>query len=222
MSPFKLASLAAGLAVLVTAGALYLHHQARQREARTLRWENDRLRLEVSARFAGKAAAPTAPAPAGSTPVAVSDVAVPASSQEEYYRNEGNATPHAALQTFAWACDRGDVETVARLLFIEPAARPKAEAFWAGLPESVRAQWKSADEMAAAVLARSVMERPFPHRDLLATATAESLAEGRVRLHLPNVPAPRGRTEYQSSAEGWKYVLTAEVVEAYIQQSRRT
>ena len=32
----------------------------------------------------------------------------------EYYRNEGNATPLATLQTFAWACDRGDIEAVQR------------------------------------------------------------------------------------------------------------
>ncbi len=218
MSPLKISSLVAVGAVVVTAGALYLRHGARQREAHALRWENDRLRREVSARLEGKA--PTLEkdsAAAAAAPNAV--VAAPRGA--EYYRNEGNATPQAALQTLAWACDRGDVEAVARLLFIEPAARPKAEAFWASLPAEARAQWKNMDEMTAAVLTRGVMERPFPHRDLLATASAETISPSRVRLLMPNVPAPRGVTEYQQSAEGWKYVLSEQAVDAYIRQSRR-
>lgn len=213
MSPFKVSSLVAVCAVVLTAGALYVRHGARQREAHALRWENDRLRREVSARLETKA---TAPAPEKESVAAAGAPRV-----AEYYRNEGNATPQAALQTFAWACDRGDVEAVARLLFIEPTARPKAEAFWASLPAQARAQWKNMDEMAAAMLTRGVMERPFPHRDLLATANAEEISPGRVRLLMPNVPAPRGVTEYQQSAEGWKYVLSEQVVDAYIGQSRR-
>jgi hypothetical protein len=136
----------------------------------------------------------------------------------EYYRNEGNATPLATLQTFAWACDRGDTETVGRLLHIDPAARPKAEAFMAALPESARAQWKTVDEMAAALLTRSVMASPFPNSDILATATPEPVGEDRVRLRLPDVP--KDGTEYQRTADGWKYVLTDRVVDAYINQAR--
>lgn len=220
MSPLKVSSLVAAVAVVVTAGALYLRHGARQREAHALRWENDRLRREVSARVEKKAPAPT-PEKTPAAVAAAPSAAATAPRVAEYYRNEGNATPQAALQTFAWACDRGDVETVARLLFIEPAARPKAEAFWASLPAETRAQWKNLDEMAAAVLTRSVMERPFPQRDLLATATVESIAPDRVRLIMPNVPVARGVTEYQQFADGWRYVLTARVVDAYLQQSRR-
>lgn len=221
MSPLKISSIVAALAVLVTAGGLYFRNGARQREAQTLRWENDRLRQEASMRVSAATAVAPSETAAVARPASVTDAAEPAPRAADYYRNEGNATPQATLQTFAWACDRGDVEIVARLLFIEPAARPKAEAFWASLPSEARAQWKNVDEMAAAVLARSVMERPFPHRDLLATATVEPIAPDRVRLTMPNVPVARGVTEYQQFADGWKYVLTAQVVDAYIQQSRR-
>jgi hypothetical protein len=154
-------------------------------------------------------------------PPAVTTVAAPVSApakMAEYYCNEGNATPLATLQTFAWACDRGDIETVQRLLFVEEAARPKVEAFVAALPENVRAQWKTVDETVAALLTESVMARPFPRHDILATATPEEAGVGRIRLRMPNVP--RDGTEYQQTAEGWKYVLTEKVVDAYIRQSR--
>lgn len=221
MSPLKISSIVAVLAVAVTAGGLYVRHGSRQREVQSLRWENDQLRREAAARFARDANATNAAATSRADPVAGPETNAMAPRPAEYYRNEGNATPRAALQTFAWACDRGDVDAVSRLIVLEPAALRKAEIFWASLPERSRAPWKSVDEMAAAVLARSVMERPFPAHDLLATASAEEISPDRVRLHMPNVPAPRGITDYQRSADGWRYVVTEQVVDAFIQQSRR-
>ena len=174
---------------------------------------------EASQRQQTRSAATRSAAP---SPVAIIPAApaasIPTEKSAEYYRNEGNATPLATLQTFAWACDRGDIETVGRLLHIDAAARPKAEAFMAALPVSARAQWKTVDEMAASLLTRSIMASPFPNADILATATIETVSENRVRLRLPDVP--KDGTEYQKTAEGWKYVLTEAVVDAYINQAR--
>jgi hypothetical protein len=110
------------------------------------------------------------------------------------------------------------VETVSRLLHLDPEARIKAEAFMAALPEATRGQWKTVDEMAASVLTHSFMVRPFPISDVLATATPEVINEGRVRLRLPNVP--KDRTEYQKTGDGWKYALTGAMVDAYIAGQR--
>jgi len=180
------------------------------------------MRAEASRRYLATMAARTpvplpAAIPANATPTTVA-AAIPAQQPAEYYRNEGNATPQAALQTFAWACDRGDTETVNRLLHIDAGARPKAEAFMASLPEAGRAQWKNVDEMAATVLIRSNMARPYPNADILETATVESITADRVRLRLPNVP--KDGTEYQQTAEGWKYVLTEAVVDGYIKRMK--
>ena len=219
MSPLKTSLIVAVVSVVVTVGGLYYFQQGRAREARHLRSQNNRMLLEANQRVMARQ--PVAPAPTSSEVVAVSaasnSAAAPVARMAEYYRNEGNATPLATLQTFAWACDRGDIETVQRLLFIEEAARPKVEAFMAALPESARAQWKTMDEMAAAVLTRSIMAQPFPRHDILATATPEEVSAGRIRLRMPNVP--RDGTEYQQTAEGWKYVLTEKVVDAYIRQA---
>lgn len=221
MSPLKISLIAVVISTLVTTGGLYRHQQGRLREARHLQAQNNRLRLEANQRVHDQSAAVPRPAP---TPQAMTDrpalVAAPVSPEPEHYRNEGNATPRAALQTFAWACDRGDIEAVGRILYIEEAARPKVAAFIAALPENVRSRWKSADEIVAALLTESVMARPFPRADILETATPEEAGAGRIRLRMPNVP--RDGTEYQQTAEGWKYVLTEKVVDAYIQQARQT
>ncbi|HEY8996224.1 MAG TPA: hypothetical protein VIM71_16275 [Lacunisphaera sp.] len=222
MSPLKTSLIAAVAAVVATAAGLCYFQQGRIREARHLRSENDRMVLEANQRVMARqpsnvSSKPTTNA-AGS---AARPASVPAASAKmaEYYRNEGNVTPLATLQTFAWACDRGDIETVQRLLFIEESARPKVEAFVAALPENVRSQWKSVHETAAALLTESVMAQPFPRHDVLATATPEEVGAGRVRLRMPNVP--RDGTEYQQTAEGWKYVLTEKVVDAYINRTRQ-
>lgn len=220
MSPLKTSLVVGLLSGVVTAGALFYLHQGRVRELHRLQSQNERMRFEAYQRSAVRiAAAPPAVSP---RPVTISTApaggAVTTSKAAEYYRNEGNATPLATLQTFAWACDRGDTETVGRLLYIDAAARPKAEAFMAALPESARAQWKTVDEMAAAVLTRSIMAQPFPNADILETATPEPISAGRVKLRMPNVP--KDGTEYQQTAEGWKYVLTEKVVDDYIRQAR--
>ncbi len=218
MSPLKTSLIVAVASVVITAGGLYYFQQGRAREARQLRSQNSRMLLEASQRVMARQAA--AQTPVAGEPAVVTTVAAPVSApakMAEYYRNEGNATPQATLQTFAWACDRGDIEAVQRLLFVEEAARPKVEAFVAALPENVRAQWKTVDETVAALLTESVMTRPFPRHDILATATPEEVSAGRVRMRMPNVP--RDGTEYQKTADGWKYVLTEKVVDAYIRQA---
>jgi hypothetical protein len=220
VSPLKTSLVVGLLSAVVTAGALFCLHQSRVRELRRLQSQNERMRFEAYQRSAVRiAAAPPAAAP---TPITVSTApaatAVPASKAAEYYRNEGNATPLATLQTFAWACDRGDTETVGRLLHIDAAARPKVEAIMAGMPESVRIHWKNADEMAAALLTESIMARPFPRSDILETATPEPITADRVRLRMPNVP--RDGTEYQQTPDGWKYVLTEKVVDSYTRQTK--
>lgn len=223
MSPFKLSLITAALTVAVTAGGLAYAQRQRVREFYTLQNENNRLRLQLSQRreAARSAGSPTTPPAIASQPdiapaKATGTVLPPRPA--EYYRDEGNATPLATLQTFAWACDRGDVETVSRLLFIDAKARPKAEAFWAALPPEKRAEWATLDDMAAVLLTHSFMASPFPASDVLATATVEAISDDRVRLRMPDVP--KDGTEYQRTATGWRYVLTERMVDDYIQRNR--
>jgi hypothetical protein len=223
MSPFKTSLITSLLSIVVTAGGLTYFQHKRLRESRQLQRQNEQMRVEASRRYLAMMAAKTPPvssgptAPTNALPASVA-ASPPTQNPAESYRNEGNATPLAALQTFAWACDRGDTEAVRRLLHIDVGARPKAEAFMASLPAAGRSHWKNVDEMAAKVLIHSIMARPYPNADILETATVEPITADRVRVRLSDVPIDG--TEYQKTAEGWKYVLTEAVVDNYIKRMK--
>lgn len=212
MTVLRLSLLCGILAVAATSAFFYRQRRQDTREAAGLRAENARMRLETTVRVrrapAHDRSALSAP---GRTPPAASPAAT--ARPAEYYRDEGNPTPLAALQTLAWACDRGDTDRVGRLLHLDSAARPKLEALRAAMPADARARWKSVDEMAAQLLTHHFMARPFPNADVLATATLEQIAEDRVRLRLPNVP--KDGTEYQRTVDGWKFAVTEAMVDNY-------
>lgn len=58
----------------------------------------------------------------------------------EYFTDSGQANPAAAFQTLGWAVIN-QPERIGSLLTLAPAARAKAEALIAGLPEEARAKW---------------------------------------------------------------------------------
>ncbi len=216
MAPWKTSLLAAGAAIVITAAGLHLGERNRAAEAAELRAANGRMRAEASQRrqaeLAPRAVAlETAGAATGEVRRAAAvAVAEPAGD----YRDEGQATPLATLQTFAWACDRGDSERVASLLCFEGAGRAKAVAFMATLPAAARAQWTSPEAMAGELLTANTMKQPFPSAALLERATPEVLGEGRVMLRLPQTP--KDRTQYQKFGDKWHYVITEAEVDAYI------
>lgn len=217
MSPLKTSVLVAPLAALATVAALFFLHQSRAREARSLRDENDRLRRTAFERLhpalAAPASAPATTAAAAPTPAPVDSTTRPPA-PAPLYRDEGRATPLAALQTLAWACDRGDDATVSRMLYFDPAAQKKAEAYFASLPADARAHWPTVNDMAATLLTRDIMEHPFPAAEILATATTEPLSPDRVVVRLPGTPKDGG--EYQRTATGWSYAITEAAVDAYL------
>jgi len=222
MIRWKISLVAAVLSGGLTAGALFHFQKTRNREVGALKGENTRLRLQALQRAAQVSAGSEARAAPVTTSAPGSPTGMPPPAVIQggtTYRNEGNATPRATLQTFAWAGDRGDVALVGRLLYLDPAARTKGEAYWLSLPPGTRAKWKTLDEMAAAVVTDGIMNLPFPAAEILATATEEPAGENRVRLRLPNMP--RDGTEYVKTDEGWKYVVTEAMVDGYLGRIRR-
>lgn len=130
------------------------------------------------------------------------------------YLNAGQATPIAALQTMAWACDQGNVKAMARLFIIDDEARPKAAAIYASIPAERKAEWSSLEAFAAAMIVGDGIEQPYPGREVLALAKIEPITVGRVRLML--LGAVVSGLEFQHTAEGWKYVISVAVVDDYI------
>lgn len=133
------------------------------------------------------------------------------------YRNAGQATPVAALQTLAWACDRGDMEMMEKLQVFDPAAREKAMPYFLALPPEIRARWATPEAMSAALYISDGMHHPYPGAEVLEHAEFETISPTRVRLRLPG--ANGDGYEFQQTAEGWKLAVTMAVVDDYIRQS---
>ncbi|MFT3783798.1 MAG: hypothetical protein QM790_17440 [Nibricoccus sp.] len=216
MTAKNLSVISALLAAALTAGTFYYRHHQQAREVGRLRYENNRLLHQAYLHHASTPA-PSALAPENTTPApATTPNSVPAKLIENY-RDEGQATPLAALQTFAWACDRGDTQRVAQMLMFDPSARTKAEAFLAGLPEDTRSRWKSVDEMASTELTFAIMQSPFPNADVLDAARFEAVSDERTQFRLPGTR--RDRSTFQKSDGLWKYVITEAMVDAYIRNA---
>jgi hypothetical protein len=218
MSPLKTSLIAALVSAALTAGCFYFVHNRRAQEIASLRYRNNRMLFQANQRrYAQAPDIRHTAAPAGGLNTVHPAMPAPALKPAEVYRNEGHATPLATLQTFAWACDRGDTEAVQKMLFFEGSTRTKAEAYLATLPENVRAQWKSVDEMAATLLTSSFMERPFPNADILEASIIEQVGPDRAIYRLPHTS--KDRTQFQKTDDGWKYVITEAAVDAYISQA---
>lgn len=231
MTPLKLSLITGSLVALITLGGHHHVRQGRLQEADHLRTENDRMRFEASRQH--QAGAPRVEAgsgkgtPASLTPgqsarAVAADVPVDQSVAGSRvpgaeYRNEGQATPVAAMQTLAWSCDQGDAARMERLIHFDEAARPKAEAFFDSLPPQVRAQWATPEAMAAALLISGGLSSPYPVASIIARARVEELGAGRRVVHLPGTS--RERMEFQQTADGWKYGITEAMVDDYIRRA---
>ena len=221
MSPIKTSLFAALASVVLTGGLLHYINQRRAHEAAVLRRSNNLMRMQASQRHQTRPVAPAPPTRWSSRAQPEGNAAIPPApgsvAAAENYRNEGRATPRATLHTFAWACDRADAATVSQMIHFDPAARELAEALLAGLPESERAKFRTVDEMAATMLALNVMAHPFPNAAVLDAATLEPLGEDRVVLRLPGTG--KDRSQFQKTSDGWKYVITDAMAEAYLKNS---
>jgi hypothetical protein len=197
MSVLKTAVLAAAVTVILTTGWFYREYGERLQEAERLRTENDRMRLLASRRH--EAWLQQAQRVRGSE-----------------YRNEGQSTPSRALQTYAWACDHGDVVLMEGLIVFDAAARKRAEDYFAARPQANRAQWASLDALAAALHVEEGMSRPWPAAAVLEQAGFEPAGPDRVVVVLPGTKADR--SEFLRTPTGWKLVITRAAVDAHIQK----
>jgi len=215
MSPLKISIFAALLSTALTAGAFYHFHFKKAGQAGYLRDQNTRLRYQAyenRRRAASSTAADRCSASNGDS--TGTPAPAPGAKPVEYYRNAGLASPRDTLQTLAWACDRGDTETLTKLIHFEPTARTKAEDYLTRLPQAEQARWKSADDFVAHQLAFVVMASPFPNADVLDVASIESLSEGRAQFRLPGTR--RDQTQFQKVGDNWKVVITEHQVDLLI------
>ena len=72
------------------------------------------------------------------------------------WKNRGQATVTATVETALWAAAGGDVEILKDLLQLDDSVRAKADAVLAHLPEASRAMYPSAEHLIAAFTTKSV------------------------------------------------------------------
>lgn len=224
MFPFKTVILAALAAIsLVSSWQYHVRHLRRQEGAR-LQTENEDLRGEYNRRR-------REPISTGRLDPSALDITTEGSDSHgptlvriteaprvlaTDYRNDGQATPLAALQTLAWACDCADAGWVEKLIVFDPAARTKSAAYFASVPSQIRTQWPTIEAMAAALLISGSMESPFPTSAVLQHAGVEQIRADRVALLLPDTSRPR--MEFINTAGKWSYVITEAEVDQYLKE----
>ena len=219
MTSLKFVLIASWVAAL---GVLWSQHSTqmdRDAEVARLRDENARIRAAIAERTAAHSVASASVPSAADVGVSVAKGQPSAVDQPKRwpirrYTNAGQATPIAALQTMAWACDQGDVETMAGLFLIDEDVRPQANAIYEAIPAKQKAEWSSVEAFAAAIIVHNGIEQPYPGTEVLALAKIEHITESRVMLLLPG--AVVSGVVFQQTAGGWKYVIREAVVAEYI------
>lgn len=126
--------------------------------------------------------------------------------------NRGQATPHDALLSFAWASHDGEVAALSKLLWFDPAGRTKALDVLHGMPASIQAEYDTPEKLYAFILAADALVYPPPGPDILAQSNPVEVAPGRVAMLRPGLTDPRGANQFQETPEGWKYVIPDQVV----------
>jgi RNA polymerase sigma factor (sigma-70 family) len=205
-APVTSAVLAASLTALVYTS---LAHPVSVEELAALRQENARL-VRATAAAAGGARAI-----AIERAVIKKHFAQPAVSPGGH-RNRGQATAHDAWMTGAWADDVGDIEAAAKLMWFEGNAREKAFEVLASMPESIRAKYRTPEELYGFFRVATALLGPPPGADIVERFEAVEIRPGRAAIRAPGATQFYG-TEYQLTSEGWKYVIPEQGVKGIAQ-----
>jgi hypothetical protein len=72
------------------------------------------------------------------------------------WRNLGLSTPTNTLHSIIWASLNGDVDALGSMLAFDLESREAVEALWAGLSESLRAQYSTSQKLMATLIAGRV------------------------------------------------------------------
>ena len=192
-------------------------------ELAALRAERDHLQLQqadagsgASVSSAAGAAAPVTPvaapraAPAAAGPSAVAAASGGATGGTEVtargHSNHGTATPMDAAMTFAWACDIADPVELARVITFDPDGRAAALEALAAMPDEIRTQFSTPEDLYGMLLAASCIEAPPPGADLMRQFMAMvELKPDRYASRKKG--SDRNTHEYQQTDSGWKYVI---------------
>ena len=162
----------------------------------------------AAARHSAEAAGGRAPAEAGGL--------APGMLSIDVMSDVGRATPSAAAQTMLWALQRGDVKNAASVLAFEPAERAKLEAFIATLPEKIRQDYGTPEQMIAFVMSGS--PKPIAGVQLLSKTQPDADTEvHRVQVQYKSGEIRQDDITFHRGDDGWKQVVSAPTVDHVIE-----
>jgi hypothetical protein len=181
--------------------------QIEVREEATL----EHLRMEIAqlkARAAARSRLTSDPA-ASVQSKSITQEMVPA----DQWRNAGQGTAPATLETALWAAAAGDVEALSGLLSIDPVVRTKVNAMLLRLPASLRQDYGTPERLIALLAARDVpmgaaQIRDFRVSDVKGTQLLAVLRDAENNYRSANLTL-------RQEGEAWKIVVPESAVDRY-------
>lgn len=170
------------------------------------------LRAELAALRARDEAARVVPVESG----VAERFAVGAIMPSTEWRNMGASTPAAVLETALWAAAGGDVNTFAKCLRLEPDARVAARSLLANLPEAMRSQFGTPEQLMAFLTIKDVPLGSAKVRDWTGgIIPTDPIAASRVLFTSPDGKINDVQLIFMRVGEEWKLNMRQAAVEKY-------
>lgn len=172
----------------------------------TLRGEIEELKRRVEERARARVVEPKA---RGAVERSLLEEMVPA----EAWRNRGRATPTDTLETALWAAAGGDVAGLAQMLTLSAAGQAKAEALLSELPNAIRAQCATPEELVALLATNDV---PLGSAMIIVPELKEELGTWRVaQISDGNGKVKRTAIALAEKDGEWSLVVPESAIDRY-------
>jgi hypothetical protein len=136
----------------------------------------------------------------------------------ESWRNAGRSTPEAVLETTLWAAAGGDVETLTGCLWLDPSARERAEALFAGLPEQARREFGTPERLLASMTVADIL---LGNARILGEYPEADGTELVVRLENVSGRSRNVLLTLRRHGSDWSLAMPGAIVERYAAKLRR-
>lgn len=126
------------------------------------------------------------------------------------WKNAGKTSPEAAAESFMWASDSGELDVLANSIILDAAAREKAAAILARLPESTRQTYDTPEKLVALLLARDTDARAM---QVLGANTTGDDALVSLRLQKDDGKTKDEGYQFRRTSDGWRLVVPGKAVD---------